>query len=317
MQLSLNRYVLGLLIAVAVNYPAWAGFYGIGSSQQGSTTYSLATALATELSLQSGEQFRTEPHTSTFSALPLVNDGELDFNLGNAVEVSNGYHGEGVAKGRAAPNLRVVASLYPFNIALVVREDSNIRTYNDLRGKTLPSGFGAQPTVALLFNALLENTGLNADELTLLPVTNVAQAREDFVNGRIDASLTVIGGGAIDRVAHAVGGLRCLSLNTEAEALAAMSSALPVDSELLTPDSNLTCVNEAIHVMNYDYFIYAHKDLDDAIVYKVVEFLHRSKEKLTTYIPAFINFDPSSMNPDIGVPYHPGAEQFYRKSYRQ
>ena len=64
-------------------------------------------------------------------------------------------------------------------------------------------------------------------------------------------------------------------------------------------------------MLSYPYFIYTHKDLDDAMAYQIVEMLHRSRETLITYIPAFRDFDPEAMNPAIGVPYHAGAERFY------
>ena len=52
----------------------------------------------------------------------------------------------------------------------------------------------------------------------------------------------------------------------------------------------------------------------DETVYKLVKALHANKAKLVTAHKSFGGFDPAKINRDIGLPYHPGAQKFFKEA---
>jgi TRAP-type uncharacterized transport system substrate-binding protein len=79
----------------------------------------------------------------------------------------------------------------------------------------------------------------------------------------------------------------------------------------LAPADGLTGVVEPVVVMEYDYWIYAHKDTADAAVTGILESLRNGGEVLTSVSADFRAFDPAEMYQDIGIPFHPAAAAFY------
>ena len=49
-------------------------------------------------------------------------------------------------------------------------------------------------------------------------------------------------------------------------------------------------------------------------VYKVVKAMHGNKKKLVTTHKAFNGMSPKKMHLEIGLPYHKGAEKFFKET---
>ena len=46
----------------------------------------------------------------------------------------------------------------------------------------------------------------------------------------------------------------------------------------------------------------------------MVKALHANKKKLVTAHKSFGGFDPAKINLDLGIPYHPGAQKFFKEA---
>ena len=55
-------------------------------------------------------------------------------------------------------------------------------------------------------------------------------------------------------------------------------------------------------------------EVDAFVVYKITKSLHANKEKLAATHGVFKNFHPETMNADFGLPYHSGAEKFFKEA---
>src|SRR3954447_5880796 len=81
---------------------------GIGTSPQGTLTYTLGSAYAKALQTSAGIQARVQPSTGTGVMVPLVETGELDIGFVNTLELTDAFTGTGSFAGRKLQNLRVV-----------------------------------------------------------------------------------------------------------------------------------------------------------------------------------------------------------------
>lgn len=65
----------------------------IGSNPPGTVFYALASGLAKFASEGASFQITVQPYTGTSTFLPLLNTGEIDFGINNAVDMALAYQG--------------------------------------------------------------------------------------------------------------------------------------------------------------------------------------------------------------------------------
>jgi uncharacterized protein len=69
--------------------------------------------------------------------VPLVDSGELDIGFVNTLEITDAFTGTGTFEGRPQENIRMVGVMFPIRVGMFVRDDSDIQTVADLKGKRL------------------------------------------------------------------------------------------------------------------------------------------------------------------------------------
>jgi TRAP-type uncharacterized transport system substrate-binding protein len=87
--------LLGLDLLVCVNSGAQPSprSVTIGSNPPGTVFYALASGLAKFASEGAPFQMTVQPYTGTSTFLPLLNTGEIDFGINNAVDMALAYQG--------------------------------------------------------------------------------------------------------------------------------------------------------------------------------------------------------------------------------
>lgn len=85
-----------------------------------------------------------------------IKKGELDFGIAQSDVVYQAYNGEGKFEGKPFKGLRVVMSIHPELLTLVVRKDSGIKSFFDLKNHRINignPGSGNEAAVKTLFSA--------------------------------------------------------------------------------------------------------------------------------------------------------------------
>src|SRR5262245_60310376 len=122
----------------------------MGSNPPGTVFYALASGLAKFAGEGAPFQIVVQPYTGTSTFLPLLNSGEIDFGINNAVDMALAYQGPERLKigGRNpfehTPNARLVMRGSILLTAPLVRKDSPIKTIQDIRGKRVTGEYPAQ-----------------------------------------------------------------------------------------------------------------------------------------------------------------------------
>jgi TRAP transporter TAXI family solute receptor len=301
--------VLGLLAS-----PAAAQIYTVATNPQGSLIYTAGAAVAKVASDKLKMQLRVQPMAGSSTYVPLLNSGEVDFGLVNVEETLAAVQGRTAFEGKPNSNLRVVATLFPLALSILVAADSPYKSIADLKGARWPSGYVGQLTVRPLQDALLASAGLSMADVVPVPVVNAFQAVDALREGKVDA-VTIGPGTAQIQQAHVAlagrGGVRFLSFDPKPEVLAAMRKFVPMRPLVFQPAPNLPGVVGPTTAMAYSMFILASDKVADAVVYQVVKMLHESREDLIKITPVLTRFDPAAMSERIDATWHPGAIKFY------
>lgn len=310
---------LGLLMSVQglfFSLPLTAGEpLGIGSTPPGTPSYGMALAIAKAAKEGAGLDLLPKPFKSTGQALPLVERGELPFGLSNGAELAAAWNGTEAFKDHQAKSLRLVARLFPFRLALAVRQDDPALTLADLKGRNLPSGFTTTTTGETLVAAMLSTTGLTYADVKTVKVADFQAMRDAFIARRTDATIFIIGSGVDQELARKVGGIRILELPAGDDVDAKVKAVLPAArTEMLDPNEGKGVFAEPVRVLSYDFYLYAHEGADAAVMKPLIASMLDKHDTLVGAYPSFSWQTPKTIVGDIGIPYHAGAEKFYREN---
>ena len=138
----------------------------IGTNPAGTVFY----AVGADTKVISGAgpmQSVVQPYTGSSTFMPLLDSGEIDFGIINAVEMNLGYQGPAKLKisGKNplphVPNIRLIMRGSPLSVSLVVKKDSPIKTVYDVKGKRVTGEYPANIAIWFHIYTELANAGLH------------------------------------------------------------------------------------------------------------------------------------------------------------
>jgi uncharacterized protein len=305
----------GIVIAPMLAPSAFAQAVSIITTPAGSFSNSGSAAMAKVVSDKARLRMIVQAQAS--SGFDELEAGSVEFNVSNSFDVTFVISGTGDYEGQGAKkNIRYVASMIPYRVAMHVRADSDIRRLADLKGKRVSSGFNAQKTIGRIIEAHLANAGLGYKDVVGVPTPNVVSQANDFKAGKVDVLFFALGSAAIKEASATVGGLRVLPIDDREDALKRMQQVLP-GSYVLTvaPAPGIDGVTQPTKLTAFDMVLNSSMHVADDIVYRVVKALHDNKADLAATFPPFALFDPDKMGKPVeGAPLHPGAARFYKEA---
>ena len=312
------RSVIGATVLSFATTMANAQVVGIATNPQGSLYYSVGTAVAGVVQQKGGLTARVQPMSGSSAYAPLLNRGEIEFGLMNAMDVVNAYTGVANFKDRKNPDLRLVGVMFALPIGIAVPNDSPVKSIKDLKGLRMPSQFTAQSTIVAVQDAVLATGGLSIADMKPFPVANYVKGMQSLGEGKVDAALFGLGTGASQEVNVALasrGGLRFVPLTTTPEGLAAMRKVFSsAYFKVFDPAPGLAGIIGPTAEMVYSAFLVTSTHTSEDVVYKATKAIHGNKPTLEAASPSMKSFDPNTMNEASVVPVHPGSERFYKEA---
>jgi len=301
-------------LAFSLATPAAAQTISIVTIPTGTFSHSASVAMAKVIAEKT--KMRTVIQPQAQAAVVPVAAGIAEFGVGNSFDTTFYVTGTGDYEGEAKhPNLRLVASMLPYRVAMHVRADSSIKTIADLKGKRVGSGFNAQKTIGRIIEAHLANAGLTYKDVQGVLTPNVSRAADDFIAGKTDVLFFAIGSAQVKQAAATVGGLRVLPIDDSPAALARMQTILP-GSYVITmqPQPGIDGIAEPTKIVAFDMVLFSNDSVPEKIVYDVTRALHEGKQDMTGTFKPFAVFQPDQMaKPVKDVSFHPGALKYYRE----
>ena len=315
------RFVTGAAIlacAATVAATASAQVVGVATNPQGSLYYSAGSAVAGVIQQKGGITARVQPMSGSSAYAPLLNRGEVEFGLMNAIDVGNAVEGILNFKGRKNPELRLVGALFPITVGMAVPNDSPIKSISELKGLRVPSQFTAQSTIVFVQDALLATGGLSIADMKPFPVPDYTKGMLALGDGKVDAAMFGLGTGASQEAHVALasrGGLRYLPTSNTPEATAAMRKVFAATyTKEFQPSPAYPGIVSPTRLMLYPAFLVTSTHVPADVVYKVTKAIYENKDTLAAASVPLKAFDPGVMAMANAVAYHPGAERFFKEA---
>ena len=292
---------------------------GVGSNPPGSLFYSLASGLAKVISEASPMQAQVQPYAGTSTFVPLLDSGELDFGVVNAVDMGMVYQGQRLKIGGRNPFPHVASSRLimrgsPLRSSLIVRKDSPIKNIGDVKGKRVTGEYPAQLAVWYNVFGSLSNGGLTWNDVKVVPVPAVNEGVDALVQGRADVTTHAIGTAKVKEADAAIG-IRYISLDCSKQGEARIKKAVPGYYLSVVKAGSSTGIVEDTCAYTYDIYLVGHKALPDAVVRNVLQAIWVNIEKLPQFHPGFGEWTKSrAVDSEVTLPYHPAAARYYKES---
>ncbi len=296
---------------------AMAQVVGVATNAQGSLYYSVGAAVSGVMQQKAGLTARVQPMSGSSAYAPLVNRGQVEFGLMNALDVVNAFTGVDNFKDRKHTDLRLVGVMFALPIGMAVPNDSPAKSIKDLKGMRAPSKFTSQSTIQFVQDAALATGGLSIADMKQFPVSDYVKGMEALGDGKVDTAMFCVGCATAQEVnvnLSSHGGLRFIPLSDSPEATAAMRKVFSsAYTKVFEPSPAYPGVLVSIRLMAYSAFLVTSTHVPDDVVYKVTKALYENKQLLEVASTTMKSFDPSVMAEANTVAYHPGAEKYFKE----
>jgi len=291
----------------------------IGTNPAGTVFYAVSAGLAKVISGAGPMQSIVQPYTGSSTFLPLLDSGELDFGIINAVEMNLGYQGPAKLKigGKNplphVPNTRLIMRGSPLSVSLVVKKDSTMKTVHDVKGKRVTGEYPANIAIWYHIFAGLASAGMSWDDVKVVPVPAVNDGVDALVQGRAEVTNHAIGAAKVKEADAAVG-VRYLSLDCTPQGDARARKAVPGYSITTVKSGASTGIVGDTCVLSYDIYWVGHKGLSNEVVNHSLKAIWDNVDKLPPLHAQFQEWTRErAASADVTIPYHPAAVQFYKE----
>jgi uncharacterized protein len=315
------QIVLGLALAAVLLAPCAAAAQAavsIGTNPPGSVFYAVGSGLTKVVGDAGRLRMAVQPYAGSSTFIPLLNSGELEFGVSNAVDMALTYRGPKFTIGGRnpfphAPNIRLVMRGSPFLVALLVRKDSPIKTVYDIKGKRMTGEYPAHLAVWYNMFGHLSTAGYTWNDVKVVPVPAVNEGVDALVQGRADVSEFSLNGAKVKEADSAVG-VRHIGNDCSPAGEKRLREAVPGYYPRWIKAGTATAVHEDICVVAYDLHISTGKGVPDAVVEATLRSVWDNVDKLAPIHPVFKEFTRERLvDPDTTIPYHPAAIRFYKE----
>lgn len=290
----------------------------IGTNPAGTVFYAVGAGLAKVISDTGPMQSVVQPYTGTSTLLPLLDSGELDFAIINAVESNLAYQGPNRLKigGKNplphVPNARLIMRGSPLFIGLVARKDG-INSVQEARGKRVTGEYPANIAIWYHGLAALASAGLSWSDVKVVPVPAVNDGIDAIVQGRADVAVHAIGAAKV-READASVGVRHVPIDCTAQGDARVRKSVPGYSTTTLKSGFSTGIIGDTCVLTFDIYLLGHKGLSNDVVQASLKAIWDNINKLPPLNAQFQEWTRErAASADVTLPYHPAAVQFYKE----
>ena len=305
------------VLIVSAAQQAHAQTVAISTLPPGAINNVQAAAIAKAVQENSDLQMRLITFNSPAAIIAAVQNKQAEFAYTSNEEAGDSFNGTNEYKGKAMKDLRVAFTVFPFKVGIIVRNNSDIKTVADLKGKRIGTEWTGFRQGIALWDGLLANAGLSLKDADPVPTTDLLRAADDFKSGKSDAFMFAVGGPKVAE-AHASieGGVRFLNMDPSPEAVKRMQAVRhEYHVAPQQPAPHLAGVIGPTNLMQYYIVVLTNKNAKDDLVYKMVKTAHANKAAMVAGHPSFNAFTQAGMAvPHDRLEYHPGAIKFYKEA---
>ena len=256
---------------------------------------------------------QVEPGAALVNMEKIRND-KADLGWSMTTVMADARSGTGQFEGKPTDKALYVANFYPNVWQLVVPANSKIMSVKDLKGQPVALPARGNTSLAAGWEYLLQVNGMTLDDLgpkSYGPVSSNAESlknRQAMANGWftvVPASFVLDLGSAMQ--------LRMLEVSdAEFEALRKLNPGF-VRHTIKADTYKDQGVTQDIQTFQSPTVLTASVRASTEAIYKVTKAIVEGREEFANVVKTMKGITPAEMAQNFGMPYHPGAQRYYRE----
>lgn len=305
-----------VLALVSAPAPAKEKFVSLGTSSQSGVYYPVAQGICGLVNGGRDEHLvRCLANTTGGSIynIQAIATGELDFALTRAGLAYEAYKGIGEFETYGAnPKLRSMSVLYSQPLSVIVKQDSDIKTFLDIPGKRINIGnlgSGKRELAEMLLD-LMKWTAKDFAEVLELNTSRMGKA---FCEGKVDVLIEAIGipSKFLDEM---INGCKGRFVDIPKNVVDAVRQQGPYYEPGIIPAKLYPIQKRDVQTFNVNVVLITSTDVSADTIYTITRTMFEKFPLLQKTHPVFASMTPQSMvEQGEYIPFHEGALRYYRE----
>ena len=240
-----------------------------------------------------------------------VDEDKAQIGFGNTITTVDGIEGR-VPYPKKVTKVCQLANLYPQYFQVVVLASAKVNTVADLKGRPIvvqPKG----NTAELVTQHILQVHGLTYSQVKASFQASYTDAVDLMKDGHAQAFTlgTTVPASSVMDLASA---REIKLIGIDDKIFADMKKINPGYSRTTIPPNTYPKQEKPVDVIGYATHIVVSCDLPEQAVYTMVKTMATNVNDMAAVNKAISGLTPKMMAEDIGVPFHRGAEKFYKEA---
>lgn len=286
----------------------------IGTSTIGGAWYPMGGALANVISSYvPNAKASATPSAATVENTQAVMNGIMEIGMATADIPYQVYHGE----HEEIPQYEDFRTLTMFSnniICMLVKDNSPIRSIEDIRGKKLGTGV-AGSSAFIIAEKILNAYGIDVDKDLNLYQGGISQQAEALKDGNIDAFImTFPQGGAAPGLVELDTTEKIRFINMDSEKLKEVNQSSPVFTIGEIPAGYVSSLTEPVNTLVIGCVFMVDASMDEELCYQITKAMFEHKDELDAIHSAWMETNEKTAAVNCPFPLHPGAERYYKEA---
>lgn len=284
----------------------------IATASTGGTWYPLGGGVANIISKYiPNTSASAKPSGASVENIRNVGSGRVDLAIVMPDAAYFAFRGEADFKAdKKYDNLRALFATYPIEAYFYTVDKTGIKTFSDLKGKKVAVGAAGSGTE--VFNRMvLEMYGITYDHIKP-QFLSAPEATEALKDGTVDAAMYLLGTPA-PTIMELATQRKVVFISMEPDKVKAFCEKYPFYAPATVKAGTYKDQTEDFRTVNYYGIFICNKDMDEKLAYDIVKAVFDHKDELDQIHVAFKDIKLENATKSIAIPFHPGAEKFFRE----
>jgi hypothetical protein len=239
-----------------------------------------------------------------------VDEGKAHIGLANSSTTVDGLEGR-PPYPKKVTKVCQLANLYPQYFQVVALASANVRSYADLKGKSLTTQAKGN-TGELLTALVLKLNGMSYESLAKLNYNSYTESVALMKDGH--AQVFTLGTTAPASAIMDLASARDIKLiPVDDKTMNALKGMNPGYNKLVIKAGTYPKQDKDVPVIGYSTHLVVACDLPENTVYQMVKTMAGNVDGMAAVVKSISGITPKDMALDIGVPFHKGAAKFYKE----
>ncbi|MDG2951615.1 TAXI family TRAP transporter solute-binding subunit [Exercitatus varius] len=307
-------FVAGIALA-SLNVHAEEKFITIGTGGQTGVYYVVGQSicqLVNRDTAKTGVKCNAPSTGASVANLNAIADHQMDMGIAQSDWQYHAYNGSSSFEGKKNEKLRAVFSLHPEPFTLMVRDDSGIKSFDDLKGKRVNVGDPGSGTRATM-NVILAAKGWTDKDFKVASELKPAEMASVMCDNNLDAITYNVG--------HPNGALKEAAASCDSHLVPVTDEAidkLVADhsyyAKAVIPGGLYKGTDNPVETFGVYATLVTSEDVDADKVYAVVKAVFDNFDRFKRLHPAFANLKQEEMITNaLSAPLHEGAIRYYKE----